>query len=210
MPILMPLYKKWSDMILNKEKPFEFRSKIGRNFYAGDTIYLYESSKNNGCQKIVGEVRIKNISKIEHTGCDTAIFIEYYLKNILKNDYYVKQWQSVKRLQLDGYNDYIKLSNIFCIDFLKALKNNNTRNFVYDREFLKRKKLSEEVANAADEWLYKIGYYNSYGQTTYDYALELYDIKRYNQPLELENFENNKGEIITQAPQSWCYCKKRC
>ena len=206
----MPMYKKWSDMILDNKKPFEFRNKIGREFHIDDTIYLYESSKNGGCQKVVGQANISSINKIKHTDCDTVLFLEYFLNDVLKNPEYAKQWNKTKNVDLPEYGAYMKLSNIFCDDYLKALKDNNARTFVYNRDFFKRKKLSSEIANAADEWLYSIGYYNSLGQTTYDYAIGLYNTKRYILPLDLDNFENNKGEIITQAPQSWCYCTKRC
>lgn len=58
------------------------------------------------------------------------------------------------------------------------------------------------------EWLKKIGFLIGDSRySPYNYAIELYNIKEYETPLDLNNFRNN-DKIINKAPQSWCYCNK--
>ena len=205
MSVLMPLYNKWINMIFSGEKTLEFRSRIGKDFKPGTIIYLYESAKNGGCKKVVGQCTIKDIKKIEHSKCDTVFFMAYFLNNILKNKYYLDKWKEVYAFKLDNYDDRIKLSNILCLDYLQALQNGEK--FEYTSDALKRKDVSAQISNDCDEWLYKIGYWNAWGETNYNYAIELCDVIKYEKPISLQEFTNN-GKIIERAPQSWCYCAK--
>jgi len=52
--ILLPIHKKYSDLILNNEKKLELRKTLPKDTWENSyTVYLYET-KNTGCGKIVG------------------------------------------------------------------------------------------------------------------------------------------------------------
>ena len=56
MSIIISIYKHWTQMILNKEKPIEFRTKLPKDFKTGDKIYIYETARYGGARAIVGNV----------------------------------------------------------------------------------------------------------------------------------------------------------
>ena len=87
MDIMMSIHKEWVDKILSGKKPFEFRKKLPKNFSAGDKIYIYETSKQNGLQKVIGECKVKHIlnfandkGKLPCFGCYPLI--KYFMKHI--------------------------------------------------------------------------------------------------------------------------------
>lgn len=202
----MPIYNIWNEKIFNKTKPLEFRSRIGKNFEKGSIVYIYESARYNGCKKVVGQFEIANIVKIQHEICDTVYFMNYYLKNILKDESIFKLWNTTKELRLKHYNDVLKLQYFLVPEILLKIDNNEV--ISYDENIENSIKLSKEISNACNEWLYDIGYYNNFGETNYNYYIEIANPILYNKKLELTDFLCN-DKTITKAPQSWCYCQKK-
>ena len=204
MNILMSVRKHWIDMIKDGSKKLEFRNRIGKEFKIGNTIYFYESGKD-GKKKITCSAKIKSITKIEHQKCDTVLFVDYYLKNVIKNEFYLKEWEKTKEIDLPGYSSFIKLSNMFCSDYIKLLSEGKRDEYEYDTENLKKKDLSNKISDDIDNWLYNIGYWNSLGETNYNYAIELCDVEEVD--LNLSDFTCN-GKVISRPPQSYLYCEK--
>ena len=62
--ILMSIRPPWPEMIFSREKPFEFRNHIGRNWGAGSRLYIYESKAYNGAGMVVGDATIDEIVSI--------------------------------------------------------------------------------------------------------------------------------------------------
>ena len=204
MDILMSVRKHWIDLIKSGEKTLEFRTRIGKEYKVGSTIYMYESGQD-GAKKITCSAKIKSITQIQHQKCDTVLFVDYYLENVLKNEDYLKEWQKTKEIELKNYNNLIKLMNMFCSDYIKLLSEDRKNEYEYTPENIERQDLSDKISTDIDNWLCKIGYYNDEGETNYNYAIELCDVKSVE--YELSDFTCN-GKVVTRPPQSYLYCEK--
>ena len=62
---MLAIHSKWIEMIFNEEKGLEFRNKIISTIKPETKIFFYETKKENGIGKVVGEAIITNVEKID-------------------------------------------------------------------------------------------------------------------------------------------------
>lgn len=210
MRILMSLYNVWCDKLLDGTKTVEFRNNIGKDFKPGDTILLYESARNKGCKKIVGEVKIKSIGTIKRSRMGAYGMMEYYLENIKKDKDALKAFRYATSLDIKNYDGPFVASLMFCNDQLKDLVEkgkaeitslSNSKYEVYTQN----RERAEQLLKECDEWLHTIGYYNKRDETRYKAYIEVKSPKRYKKPKELSSIKDLNGKVIEKAPQSWQY-----
>lgn len=215
MAVLMSLYNVWCNKILDGSKPLEFRNNIGKDFKVGDKIYLYETSKNNGRKKVVGEVIIKDIVKLQKSKMGFYNFLGYYVKNILKDKDLYKKVETVYEYDLPNYDAGYKFYWLFLPEVLDELKTHNKLPDYFDmtpeeaKRFQQLQKKAQKLIEDCDDWLRSIGYYNEYEESFYKNYIEVTNPIKYTTPLELSDFKNLKGSPITRAPQSWCYVQNK-
>ena len=211
MAVLMSLYNVWCNKILDGSKPLEFRNNIGKDFKVGEKIYLYETSKNNGRKKVVGEVIIKDIVKLQKSKMGFYNFLGYYVKNILKDKDLYKKVETVYEYDLPNYDAGYKFYWLFLPEVLDELKTHNKLPDYFDmtpeeaKRFRQLQEKAQKLIENCDDWLRSIGYYNEYEESFYKNYIEVTNPIKYTTPLELSDFKNLKGSPITRAPQSWCY-----
>ncbi len=63
--VMFSIHPHWLEMIFNEEKGLEFRNKIISSIKPETKIYFYETKKNNGAGKVVGDAVIIDVTKIE-------------------------------------------------------------------------------------------------------------------------------------------------
>lgn len=214
MAILMSLYNIWCDKILDGTKPLEFRNNIGKQFKIGETIYLYETSKNKGRKMVVGEVKIKDIKPIPKSRVGCYGLLPYYAQHIVKDEETKSAIMFAYNFELPNYDGIFKMKWMFLPESLKKFKEtgklpdyirmDNDEFNDYEKKSFKAQLVMEDC----DEWLKSIGYYNELDETNYKNYIELENPIRYSKPIPLENFRNLQGNKITRAPQSWCYVQK--
>lgn len=215
MSILMSMYNVWCNKILDGSKPIEFRNNIGKNFNIGETIYLYESGKNNGQKKIVGEVKIKDIKSIPKSKVGTYGMIEYYANNIITDKKLRDTIMYAYNYDLPNYDKNYRLDWMFLPWVLDELKTKDKLPDLFGmpqaerNDFFKKQKKAQQIQEECDDWLRSIGYYNEYDETFYKNYIVLENPIKYSTPLELSDFKNLAGEDIKRAPQSWCYAIKK-
>ena len=225
MDIMMSIHKEWVDKILSGKKPFEFRKKLPKNFSAGDKIYIYETSKQNGLQKVIGECKVKHIlnfandkGKLPCFGCYP--FIEYFMEHIKGDKETADRFKSVKE---EFYGKFERYKYGFIINFaLCDLELEHIRQhgcpidtwelYPYaENEELKTVLEQNEKANKllmeCDAWLSEIGFYDDTDESFWRYAIELTDIVKYDKPMEIQNFIGKNNKPIRKPPQSWYYVK---
>ena len=215
MDILMSLHKKWANKLLDGSKILEFRKRIGKDFKVGDIVYIYETGKNGGKKQIVGDFTIKSIVKIDQSsGCGTYDLLPYYCKNVLKDLDALEAVMKAYSIELSHYKDSIKLSYIYNVNFLEALRDTDNFPFLLNlsREeqnaYYEGQEKTKKLIDSCEDWLRNIGYYNEFEETYYNYYLEVENVHKYENSLSLDNFLNKENKPITVAPQSWCYCSK--
>lgn len=215
MSILMSMYNIWCNKILDGSKTVEFRNNIGKNFNIGETIYLYESGKNNGQKKIVGEVKIKDIKPIPKSKVGTYGMIEYYANNIITDKNLRDTIMYAYNYDLPNYDKSYRLDWMFLPWVLDELKAKNKLPDLFEmsqaerNDFFKKQKMARQIQEECDDWLRSIGYYNEYDETFYKNYIVLENPIKYSTPLELSDFKNLAGKDIKRAPQSWCYAIKK-
>lgn len=188
-------------------KSFEFRTKLPANLKTGDKIYIYEPLKRGGSGKVVGEFIVGDIIKCDYRFGSTA-FIEYFCRNILKNEDYAEKF---KRM-LDAEDCHYKGSNIkYALDdasvqYIEEHKDwPNPETYIFDKTRTKNIDTAECVWNLCDEWLKRQGFYNEFGESNYKYALEVLNHVQYSTPKLLADFKKLDGSVIEKAPQSFLY-----
>lgn len=212
MNVLMSLHNVWCDKILDGSKTLEFRNNIGKNFKIGDTVYLYETSKNKGRKLVVGQFKIKDIKKIQNTKIKSYSILPYYAKNIVKDKEIKNAILNIFDSDIVG-NEEIKISLMFCPEYLNDFKRTNKLPDVNiltkeeSKKYFENLNKAKMVLKNCDEWLLSIGYYNGNYETNYKNYIEISEPIRYEKPLKLENFKNLNDEKIKRAPQSWFYVK---
>lgn len=211
MAILMSLYNVWCDKILNGEKPLEFRNNIGKDFAKGTKIYLYESGKNHGRKKVVGEVTIKDIKEIPFEKMGFYNFLGYYVENILKDEALLTRVKEIYDYDLPNYTHGYKFYFLYCPEVLDKLKMENKLPDLLSmstkdaNKQLKAEEKSQQLISDCDAWLSSIGYYNYNGESYYKNYIEIENPIRYKEPLDLSMFKGMDNKSITHAPQSWRY-----
>lgn len=214
MAILMSLHNIWCDKILDGSKTLEFRNNIGKQFKIGDTIYLYETSKNKGRQVIVGEVKIKDIQPIPRSKVGCYGLLPYYAQHIVEDKEISDAIMFAYNFDLPNYDGIFKMKWMFLPEALKKFKETgHLPDYIRMKEdefeeYQQKSFKAQLVMEHCDEWLSSIGYYNECDETNYRNYIEVEDPIRYKTPLKLEDFKNLKGEKITKAPQSWCYVEE--
>lgn len=222
MDILYSLHKVWCDKIFDGTKTIEFRTKLPKELKCGTTLYLYETSKNGGCQKVVGECKVDYIINVlsennewPYIGC--VPFLEYYFRNINKNDVVADKYKETasrfKNFKKYKYGYVLKYA--FCEDELNYIEKTGDTidtwkipDFNYVKKLLDEFDISEKYMQEVDDWLEKIGFYNEYGETQYKYGIVLKDIKKYKTPISLCKFKDKDGKIVKRPPQSYMYVAK--
>jgi predicted transcriptional regulator len=231
---IFSIHKDYIEKILDKTKPFEFRSVLLKDLEPGSTIYLYETSKNGGCKKIVGEVKVSDIQKLSVNqflynkkvcyGCWD--FIDWYARNILKDNQMAEKYTEAKKEEylLPDYKLGYILHFALSEKDMEYIKDNHIPLSLLDYEvfseivsieernaLLDNRTKSMDIIEKCNKWLDSMGFYNkdSGENTSWKYAIELKNPIRYKTPLDLEDFISYEEKIISKAPQSFLYAFKK-
>ena len=219
MDIVISIYGKWSQMILDGKKPIEFRTKLPKNFKAGDKIYIYETAKYGGARAIVGECTVDYIISVLNKEGKWPMygaypFIDYFFENIKNNKEKAKYYRKLKK-EFDTYENYkygFILGYAFSELELKSLRETGSLIdtwTIYDKmvvdEIINANEESNKLIGECDDWLSSIGFYNEFEESYYKYGIVLKDAKRYDEPIPITEFLDQNKNTITRAPQSWMY-----
>ena len=224
MDIIVSLHKNWSQQILEGQKTIEFRSRLPKEIKSGTTMYFYESSKNGGARKVVGQCEVDYIiSVVSPTGgwplYGAFPFIDYYFREIEKDTITANHFREIIE-EFDNKKYPYRYGYSLCYAFspieLNSLKNTGklidlTANIDYKliNQLSKEKEKSETYIQKCDQWLTEIGFYDDGGESKYKYGIVLKNIEKYDEPLPLESFLDKRGNVIMKAPQSWMYASRK-
>jgi predicted transcriptional regulator len=209
-------------MILNGEKTIEFRTRLPKNMHSGTTIYIYETANKGGSKKVVGECKVDYIIPVLNENKKWPIygaypFIDYFFENIKGDKEKAEHYKKLKE-EFDKYDKYrygFILGYAFSEYELESLRKEGT--FVdtwkiFDTKLVRKiiddNDYSNKQIEECDNWLRKIGFYNDFEESYYEYGIVLKDVVKYNVPKELSEFIGTNNEKITRPPQSWMYARK--
>lgn len=210
MNFIFSIHKNYVDLIFKKEKPFEFRNILPKQINLGDIIYIYETAKNKGCQKIVGEVSVESIIDLcpnqKYPMYGAWSLIDYYMKYIEKEPLLAQLFKENKQYQLEEYKFGCLLPYALSPYYMDLIKSGKYPDYnSYMTEDNKKVDLANHYMYKCDDWLRKIGFYNYDDKSYWKYAIQIKPITYYDFPKEITTFINQKGEQIQHPPQSWMY-----
>ena len=226
MDIIVSLHNNWCQKIFKKEKPFEFRNTIPKNTKENDCIYFYETKKNGGKGKIVGEAKIKRIiplrnNKGEWPCLGAYHFIDYFFENIKKQKEIAEKFRQSKKFEgkFENYKFGFIINYALSDLELESIRKTGRPINIWKQypagyknaelvQLLKEHEKINECIAECDNWLSSIGFYDECDERKWKYAFELSEIKEYAFPENLSTFcyfKGNKLERIQRAPQSWKY-----
>jgi len=216
MNTIISIHNVWCERILNKEKPFEFRHSVGKDIEVGDTVYMYETYFKKGRKKVVGEFTIKAIDTIDtnKTKLGCYRFLKIYADLVLKDKTISELLERAYKIDLKDYrNDYVLYSLFVPEEFEYMEKHSEpmpsdmeTKYIKYcDKNYTAAKDKATKLMEDCDNWLRYLGYYNEYDESDYSYMISIDNPIRYNNPIDISEFELRNGTKLKKAPQSWCY-----
>ena len=214
MAILMSIHKNFIDKIFSGNKPFDFRNILPKNLSINDKIYFYETSKNNGCRKIVGEACVEEIISLlspkgEYPIFGAYNFIDCFCQKLYPNEDFAEKFKECRQYKIKNYKFGSQLDFALspdCMEFVKRGEYPPTQLLILPK-IAGETALANNLICKCDDWLREIGFYNN--DTSYwKYAIKLCNIQKYESPLSLAAFTDKKGNVIKRPPQSWMYCNK--
>lgn len=207
MNAIFSIHKKFSDFILSGYKDLEFRNKSIK-LNKGDKVYLYET-KATGVGKIVGYFVVEKVEEITHYKLGAYNFIAHYTKKFWNERDYQKILKALK-IDLEHYDNSMILNYLFldklllfCSKFHKPPK--FEQRYLYEETHKDLCKKRDKLIDETDNWLDDIGYYNDFGEAYWKYCIYISNYKRFDVPMNIQDFTNTNNNPITRAPQSFCY-----
>lgn len=221
MAILYPIYNRWNELIFHNKiflsrnnktivtrKCFEFRTRLPKNLTTGIKVYIYEPARYGGCRKVVGEFTVGNIIRTDyHIGC--YAFLPYFCENILNKPEYAEKFEKALRIDIPNYKKGVSVEFALCPECFNYLVTNHkwppfSMSYAENSEY----KQTQEIIRLCDDWLMKMGFYNEYGESNYQYAYEILNPVLYDNPKPLSDFQKLDGAVLTKAPQSFVYVQE--
>ncbi len=223
MDILMSLHNQWSDKILDGTKSVEFRNRLPKNLKEDTTIFIYESGHKGGSKMVVGECKVANIISVlspenKWPLFGAAPFIVYYFREIKKDEITAEIFENViKKFETPEYpyRYGYSLNYVFAEAQLKSLEQTGRLLDVMSldtaviNEIHNQTEKAHQYIEECDNWLTSIGFYNDFEESTFRFGIVLKDVKKYDEPLPLSSFVDQKGNDIGRAPQSWMYAHRK-
>ena len=210
MNVIFSVRKKYVDKIILNEKIFEFRNVLPKQFKIGETIYIYETAKNGGKRKIVGELIAEDIINLNPQGKTPMYgcwsFLDYYVETIEKDIESANRFKEMKKYNPENYKFGSLITFALSPYYSEIVKEGKHPNFnPFREEDNKKLKLADKYMYACDDWLRNQGFYDDDDKSYWKYAIKFRVNKIYEIPVELNEFLNQNGEKIVHPPQSWMY-----
>lgn len=214
MNALFPIRKQFSDLIFSGEKDIEFRN-IRTKLQPGDTIYVYETKKNNGLGMVVGYFVCGEISEIPHHKIGTYAMLNHYIEKCGTEEE-KNAVNTAMKIRLENHDDCYVLRYMFMEEYMEYLKIHKNPDTMFLHEYYKKNNLAFQEEGKAvnlldkcDEWLTKIGFYNKEDSlSTWKYQIEILKPVMFEKPKEITEFYLLNGKKMKNAPQGFCYTKQ--
>lgn len=216
MDILVSIQKFYTDLIFHGEKPLEFRNRVGKDLCEGSKIYFYES-KGTGAGKVVGKATISKIIDMADNKpkLGTYFLLPYYVK-IYGTDEEKRTVEKAMKVNLTKYDNSLVLNYLFndeALDYM--LKTNSPPSSSWRDKYSSTpdgirlmndwNQKENDLTSKCDMWGSMIEFYDRDDESFWHYAMELSDIVKYDEPMNISDFTGRNGKPLMKAPQSWCY-----
>ena len=229
MALMLPIYKQWNKLFFNYDimsckkrnfmgcrhlkykKPFEFKTRLPKALKEGDKVYIYEPKRNKGCGQVIGEFTAGKIFKCDYP-MGAFPFISYFCEHVVQNSDYARKFDKAFNTEMRGYKQgYIMkyaLDEESVDHIAKYGVPPDLVDYLYDKERYSKIEESQMIWEWCDDWLRKIGFYNEFGESFYEYAITVVDPVLYDTPKPITDFHKEDGSVVEKAPQSFMYVQE--
>ena len=207
MNIVISIHKPFCEQIFTGVKPLEFRNNLPKALFPGDKVFVYETYAVGGSKKVVGEFQVKSILKSSlKSRVGTYNYLDYYTENILRDEDATKRVRRCKKITVANYYQDIVFPYMYIDDCLDFMEKNHAipPDTFKTSDYWTQRARADALCFDCDNWLTSIGYINNKGYC-YPYAFEIDNPIRYLNPVPITEFCLPNGNMLTKAPQSWCY-----
>ena len=212
MNCMITMQKEYIDLIFNGKKPFDFKN-VSPKLKEDDKVYLFDSSQ----KKVRGYYTVKDISEINHKKLKigTYLFIDTFAK-MFCDEKIQKSVNKAKQVEFeDYYNSYV-LEFLFMDDLIEEMIKTHKppvqdfwkMNKEEMKEYNLIKKMQTEFLSYCDNWLTQIGFYNEYDESTWKYKIDIKKVVKFEQPLDINQFQKMNGTYLKTNPKNFCYIKE--
>ena len=185
--IIISIHPKWCELIFSGKKRLEIRKRIP-NAHFPITFYVYQTIDKNWKYNLIPSLASKQGKVV---GTFTCNDIDHWESEFWLEDKDV--YEAITMIEEDEFEpgEYIQ-TRVFT---------NEWEDWEIEPEFEKTLLYKDSCVSWSELRNYMKSGWNDF------YTIHVEDVYYFTNPLNISDFQNKNGKVLTRAPQSWCYCE---
>lgn len=184
---IISIHPKWCELIFSGKKKLEVRKRIPNASFP-ITFYVYQTTDKNWKYNLIPSLASKQGKVV---GTFTCNDIDHWESEFWLEDTDV--YEAITMIEEDEFEpgEYIQ-TRVFT---------NEWEDWEIEPEFEKTLLYKDSCVSWNELRNYMKSGLNDF------YTIHVEDVYYFTNPMNISDFKNKKGTIMTRAPQSWCYCE---
>lgn len=184
---IISIHPKWCELIFSGKKKLEIRKRIP-NAHFPITFYVYQTIDKNWKYNLIPSLASKQGKVV---GTFTCNDIDHWESEFWLEDTDV--YEAITMIEEDEFEpgEYIQ-TRVFT---------NEWEDWEIEPEFEKTLLYKDSCVSWNELRNYMKSGWNDF------YTIHVEDVYYFTNPLNISDFQNKNGKVLTRAPQSWCYCE---
>lgn len=184
---IISIHPKWCELIFSGKKKLEIRKRIPNASFP-ITFYVYQTIDKNWKYNLIPSLASKQGKVV---GTFTCNDIDHWESEFWLEDTDV--YEAITMIEEDEFEpgEYIQ-TRVFT---------NEWEDWEIEPEFEKTLLYKDSCVSWSELRNYMKSGWNDF------YTIHVEDVYYFTNPLNISDFQNKNGKVLTRAPQSWCYCE---
>lgn len=185
--VIISIHPKWCELIFSGKKKLEIRKRVPNARYP-ITFYVYQTIDKNWKYNLIPSLANKQGKVV---GTFTCNDIDHWESEFWLEDKDV--YEAITMIEEDEFEpgEYIQ-TRVFT---------NEWEDWEIEPEFEKTLLYKDSCVSWSELRNYMKSGWNDF------YTIHVEDVYYFTNPLNISDFQNKNGKVLTRAPQSWCYCE---
>ena len=184
---IISIHPKWCELIFSGKEKLEIRKRIPNACFP-ITFYVYQTIDKNWKYNLIPSLASKQGKVV---GTFTCNDIDHWESEFWLEDTDV--YEAITMIEEDEFEpgEYIQ-TRVFT---------NEWEDWEIEPEFEKTLLYKDSCVSWNELRNYMKSGWNDF------YAIHVEGVYYFTNPLNISDFQNKNGKVLTRAPQSWCYCE---
>ena len=184
---IISIHPKWCELIFSGKKKLEIRKRIPNAIFP-ITFYVYQTIDKNWKYNLIPSLASKQGKVV---GTFTCNDIDHWESEFWLEDTDV--YEAITMIEEDEFEpgEYIQ-TRVFT---------NEWEDWEIEPEFEKTLLYKDSCVSWNELRNYMKNGLNDF------YTIHVEDVHYFTNPMNISDFQNKNGTVLTRAPQSWCYCE---